>query len=306
MRVRPNGVVRIPQAATQSSAVRRWTALAGLLTLVTLLATAFGARAAAPCMGWPVFAPAAHRNGQSLADLIWSPYGAPEKGWTVYVPLVSQELGTRCAPDTAGFAWALSRWQTFNRLAPTGLFGPAEFAIMKTRWQQARPFVRLRGQGVCPTPPDDAHLAPATAGETLQDKPVRLATDTLAAYRAMVATARRETWGMGEIDLKLVSGFRSPDYDAERCAHDHNCDGVRRAVCSAHRTGRALDLALPNLAGSSVDSAFSENRAHQTRSVAYAWLAANAWRFGFVNYTYEPWHWEWTGPALLRSPPRQP
>jgi LAS superfamily LD-carboxypeptidase LdcB len=30
---------------------------------------------------------------------------------------------------------------------------------------------------------------------------------------------------------------------------------------------------------------------------AYRWLVANAGRFGFVNYVFEPWHWEWTGEA---------
>ena len=34
---------------------------------------------------------------------------------------------------------------------------------------------------------------------------------------------------------------------------------------------------------------------------AYRWLVANADRFGFVNYPFEPWHWEWTG-----EPPKAP
>ncbi len=31
---------------------------------------------------------------------------------------------------------------------------------------------------------------------------------------------------------------------------------------------------------------------------AYRWLLANARRFGFVNYVFEPWHWEWTGEPI--------
>ena len=28
---------------------------------------------------------------------------------------------------------------------------------------------------------------------------------------------------------------------------------------------------------------------------AYRWLVRYAARFGFVNYAFEPWHWEWVG-----------
>ncbi len=285
--------------------MRRLAALLGLLILSSLLIAA-PARAAAPCMGWPAYAAAAHRNGESVADMVWSPYGAPEKGWATYVPLVSDVLGTDCPVDTPGFAWALGRWQTFHHMAPTGLFGPAEFVIMKTNWQQRRPFVRLRATGVCPAPPEAADLETATPAETLADHPMQLTRGAMAAYRAMVAAARRETSGLEPDDFRLVSSFRSPAYDADRCAHDGNCDGVRRATCSAHRTGRALDLSLPPLPGRGSDSTAGENRAHMARSVAYGWLAANAWRFGFVNYTFEPWHWEWTGPAMLRASPPSP
>ena len=264
------------------------------------------AAAAAPCAGPPAYAAAAQRNGESLADMVWSPYGAPEKGWATYVTLVGDVLGTDCPAGSGGFAWALSRWQSFHRMAPTGLFGPAEFAVMKTAWQQRRPFVRLRATGVCPPPPEAAELETARPAETLADHPMQLTRDALAAYRAMVAAARRETVGLEPNDLRLVSSFRSPAYDAQRCAQEGNCDGVRRATCSAHRTGRALDLALPPLPGRGSDSTAGENRAHMARSVAYGWLAANAWRFGFVNYTFEPWHWEWTGPAWVRASPAAP
>lgn len=282
-------------------------ALAFLFAAVTLsIFAAAPARAAAPCMGQAAYAAAAHRNGESLDDMVWSPYGAPEKGWATYAPLVGLTLGTDCPAGSPGFAWALSRWQTFHRFAPTGLFGPAVFAVMKTAWQQRRPFVRLRATGVCPQPPTAAELETATPAETLADRPMQLSRDAMAGYRALVAAARRETTGMEPNDLRLVSSFRSPAYDAERCAHDGNCDGVRRATCSAHRTGRAMDLALPPLAGRGADSTAGENRAHMARSVAYGWLAANAWRFGFVNYTFEPWHWEWTGPAVVRTSPPSP
>ena len=45
------------------------------------------------------------------------------------------------------------------------------------------------------------------------------------------------------------------------------------------------------------DSTADPNRLLQSRSAAYGWLIVNAGRFGFVNYPFEPWHWEWTGEA---------
>jgi hypothetical protein len=31
-------------------------------------------------------------------------------------------------------------------------------------------------------------------------------------------------------------------------------------------------------------------------------MVANAARFGFVNYPFEPWHWEWTGAPIREGP----
>ena len=45
----------------------------------------------------------------------------------------------------------------------------------------------------------------------------------------------------------------------------------------------------------SADSTADPNRLFLSRTVTYRWLLANASRFGFVNYPFEPWHWEWTG-----------
>ena len=33
----------------------------------------------------------------------------------------------------------------------------------------------------------------------------------------------------------------------------------------------------------------------QTQTATYRWLVAYARRYGFVNYVFEPWHWEWIG-----------
>ena len=136
-----------------------------------------------------------------------------------------------------------------------------------------------------------------TADETYRGKTILLREDVAAAYRSMVATARSEIPELAD-DLEALdvfSGFRSPAYDAARCARDGNCGGVTRAKCSPHRTGYTFDLVVGSAPGQSVDSTNDANRLHMSKTPAYRWLVANAGRFGFVNYVFEPWHWEYLG-----------
>jgi len=140
----------------------------------------------------------------------------------------------------------------------------------------------------------------ALAASEIYGKPEQLERDALAAYRRMVADARAEVPAIAA-DRRLLtvfSGFRDPVADAERCARDQNCQGVTRTVCSAHRTGRALDLVVGNAPGHRPDSSDDANRLAQSKTPAYLWLVANAKDYGFANYTFEPWHWEWIGPPL--------
>jgi LAS superfamily LD-carboxypeptidase LdcB len=130
-------------------------------------------------------------------------------------------------------------------------------------------------------------------------KPILIRRGALTAYRRMAAAARAEDPRIGRdpADLVIFSGYRSPDADARRCEVEGNCDGVVRARCSAHRTGLALDLYVGAAPGYGPDSSADPNRLYLSRTPAYRWLVANAGRFGFVNYPFEPWHWEWTGEA---------
>ena len=101
------------------------------------------------------------------------------------------------------------------------------------------------------------------------------------------------------IELQVVSAFRSIDRQAEiirrkldagQCIDDILCVSAPPGF-SEHHTGRAVDIGTP---GSPVlETAFEQ-------TAAFAWLVANAGRFGFHmsypennrwGYQYEPWHW---------------
>jgi D-alanyl-D-alanine carboxypeptidase len=243
------------------------------------------------------FMEAAILNAGSLDALDWSPFGAPERGWRVYAPRVAREIASPCAPDSEAFAAALARWQGAHGLGADGAFSPQSFATMKDAWQARRPFLALRAQGICPPPPDEATLRPVGADEAVEGKAVLLRPEVLEAFGRLRAAAKREL-GLDARTLVVFSGYRSPEYDDARCLREQNCQGVVRAQCSAHRTGLALDLTLGTAPGYAIDASDLPNRLFQTQTAAYRWLVARAGRFGFVNYAFEPWHWEWAGQAL--------
>ncbi|MDR3509391.1 MAG: D-alanyl-D-alanine carboxypeptidase family protein [Caulobacteraceae bacterium] len=238
---------------------------------------------------------AAGANAASLQTLPIDPFGRPEQGWAIYAPSLQRDLRTPCP----GFAGSLARWQSHRGLPPSGVLDAASLTPMKSDWQARRPFVALRAQGVCPIPPPDQALVSTSPAESLGDRPIRLRPGALKAYRRMVAAARREAPELeGDPNLlRIFSAWRDPDADAARCAQEGNCQGIVRAACSAHRTGLAIDLMLGAAPGFTADSSIDANRLFQSRTPAYRWLVRGAGRFGFVNYAFEPWHWEWTGEA---------
>ena len=240
---------------------------------------------------------AAARNAASVYSLPQDLFGRPETGWAIYAPRIALTAGAGGGADTPAFAHAVSRWREAHGLGAAGEVDAPTLQAMKAGWQAARPFVALRGRGVCPDPPPTAALAALTAQESYGGRPLQLRRGALRAYRRMVRFARRsepELRARPDL-LKIFSAYRSPERDAARCAAEGNCQGVVRAACSAHRTGLALDLVLDTAPGYGVDSSADPNRLAMARGFAYRWLLAEAPRFGFVNYGLEPWHWEWTG-----------
>lgn len=246
---------------------------------------------------------AAGANAASLSTLVWSPFGKPETGWEIYAPRIAAEIGTGCAPGSDGFAAALARWQGEHGMARTGVMDAAAFAVMLPRWHLARPFVRVNRDGVCPGAPSEGDLAVARPDESYGGKTIQLRPGALDAYRRMADAARAAGVLHRPEALKIYSGFRTPDADAQRCARDGNCQGLSRTICSAHRTGLAMDIFVDAAPGFGPDSSVDANRLTMARSPLYRWMVVNAGRFGFVNYVYEPWHWEWTGEPLLPGVP---
>ena len=236
---------------------------------------------------------AAQDNAAGLATLSVAPFGVTETGWAVYAPMVAREIGDACAPQTASFASALARWQAAHSLTGAGRMDAATMSALSITWALRRPFVLVASKA-CPPPPGPTNLAMATPAESFGGKLLLARPAALAAYRRMAAALHGAV--PDAPPLRIASAYRGPIEEALRCATG-GCGTPGRARCSAHRTGLAFDLMLGNAPGADPFSTDPANRLYLAGTPTYLWLVANADRFGFVNYPYEPWHWEWTGEA---------
>jgi len=278
-------------------------ALASTSLFVTWFSSAQIAALSPACID-PRYAMVAMRNAATLSEAKLAPFGRPERGWQIYEPQVSETIGTSCAPDTNGFAATLAAWQGHNRLPPTGAMDAATLGTMKRAWQHARPFIAGFEHGACPKAATDESLGDIPPHEGWLGKTGKLDAQALVDLRRMVAAARADDPRIAADPqiLTVVSAFRSPAYDAAKCASGANCNGIAKARCSAHRTGTAVDLNVGALPGYSPVASADANRLYQSKTPAYQWLVKNAARFGFVNYVFEPWHWEWVGQPAHQTP----
>ena len=111
----------------------------------------------------------------------------------------------------------------------------------------------------------------------------------------------RDAASTNDVDLQVVSAFRSADYQLgiieRKLARGQSVAEILHVSAapgySEHHSGRALDLTTPGFVA--LEEEFET-------SSAFAWLRANAGRFGFtLSYprgnphaiAYEPWHWCW-------------
>jgi LAS superfamily LD-carboxypeptidase LdcB len=239
---------------------------------------------------------AAPRNASLRNELTWTFGGKQQRGWHIYEPLISRLLQTEHDAASKGFAAVLTSWQKRSGLRPSGVLDEESLNAMVSEWQRKR----LKERGY--PPPEDLVTAPASDfyDPTRADDLRQVERKTYAAYKRLVATAIADrSLGLarnskGELAptekyLKIVSAFRSREYQEKLRRESPSAGRAGLAVNSPHFTGRALDLYV---GGDPVETKDS-NRSNQVQTRVYQWLVRNADRFGFRPYYYEPWHWEY-------------
>jgi LAS superfamily LD-carboxypeptidase LdcB len=221
------------------------------------------------------------RNG-----LNWSFGGKPQRGWYLYDLLISKTLDTNDDPLTGDFAEEVADWQKKRGLRADGVLDEDALMALVSQWQSARLKNRAPAQPdqLMTAPPADFY-DPGRTAELRQVEP-----SAYAAYKEMLAAAAADLKLTPTSKyLKIVSSYRSREYQDQLRANSPHAGRAGLAVNSPHFTGRALDIYV---GGSPVDTKDS-NRAIQVNTPAYKWLVHNAERFGFRPYFYEPWHWEY-------------
>ncbi|MFV8753212.1 peptidoglycan-binding protein [Nannocystaceae bacterium ST9] len=114
---------------------------------------------------------------------------------------------------------------------------------------------------------------------------------------ALIAACKAEIG----VELLIQSGWRRHEwssyeqYEAEMIRRFGSVSKGKKykAFDSPHETGLAIDFGSGGLWPT------SKTIAEQSKTPAFAWLKANAFRFGFTPYKAEPWHWE--HPLSLRA-----
>jgi LAS superfamily LD-carboxypeptidase LdcB len=202
--------------------------------------------------------------------------------------LIGKTLNTHDDSVSNDFAASLSQWQKKTGLGSSGVLDQNTLMALISQWQRNRLKVRT------PATPDQLMLAPSSDfyDPGRADELRQVERKTYEAYKEMVAAAFADpALNLSSRDkyFKIVSAFRSREYQDELRRKSPNSGSAGLAVNSPHFTGRALDIYV---GGSPVDTKDS-NRAIQVNTPAYRWLVRNAERFGFRPYFYEPWHWEY-------------
>ena len=234
-------------------------------------------------------------NAQLQRELIWTFGGKQQRGWYLYSTLIGRLLDTELDPTTEGFAAALTHWQKHSGLAQTGVLDEVSLNAMVSKWQQAR----LKNRA--PASSEKMIVAPSSDfyDPSRKDELRMVEPETYGAYKRMLAAAisdsslgldgRGGELERGEKYLKIISAFRTAEYQNKLRRESPNAGRAGLAVNSPHFTGRALDLYV---GGEPVETKDS-NRAIQVKTSVYRWLVRNADKFGFRPYFYEPWHWEY-------------
>jgi len=244
------------------------------------------------------FAAAASQNAALRNELTWTFGGKQQRGWALYELLIGKTLKTEEDTATSDFAFAVAAWEKRSGLSADGVIDEDALMRLVSQWQSNR----LKNRAAAT--PDQLLTAPGTDfyDPSRAEELRQVERNTYAAYKRMIAAAladpalklARGSAGQlapGEKYFKIISAFRSREYQDELRRRSPNAGSAGLAVNSPHFTGRALDIYV---GGDPVDTKDS-NRAIQVDTPAYRWLVRNAERFGFRPYFYEPWHWEYVG-----------
>jgi LAS superfamily LD-carboxypeptidase LdcB len=242
------------------------------------------------------FADAIAQNSLLKNDLIWTFGSKQQHGWYLYDLLIGRTLNLAPGASTSDFASAIAAWQKQKGLATTGVLDEESWMTFVSAWQANR----LKDK--TPATPDQLLVAPPSDfyDPARLEELRQVEKTTYGAYRQMLAAAIADPslklahtsatdLAPDEKFLKIVSSFRSREYQEQLRRNSPNAGSAGLAVNSPHFTGRALDLYV---GGDPVDTK-DANRAIQVNTPAYQWLVKNAERFGFRPYFYEPWHWEY-------------
>jgi D-alanyl-D-alanine carboxypeptidase len=262
-------------------------------SMATKSAPAFSAPALA------AFAASANQNRKLQTSLVWAFGGRTQRGWALYAPLIARLAGCDCYdPSGREFAMRVSVWQKENGIDPTGVLDGRTWSRMVSTFQSQR----MKHQAAA----SESQLITIPLSDSFdRERPEELRKvdrETYAAYKRMMAAAAADpSLGLavspdgqlaeGERFLKIISAFRSREYQDQLRKQSPNSGRAGLAVNSPHFTGRALDLYV----GGEPVSTKDQNRSLQTQTPVYRWLVKNAARFGFRPYFYEPWHWEYAG-----------
>jgi hypothetical protein len=242
------------------------------------------------------FMEAVAQNTLLHTDLIWT-FGKKEQhGWYLYDLLIGRTLSLKPDASANDFASAIAAWQKQKGMTVNGVLDEDSWMTFVTAWQSDR----LKDK--TPATPDQLLVAPTSDfyDPARLEELRQVEKSTYAAYKQMLAAAIADptlklahTTSMElaptEKFFKIVSAFRSREYQEELRRKSPNAGSAGLATNSPHFTGRALDLYV---GGDPVDTK-DANRAIQVNTPAYKWLVQNAARFGFRPYFYEPWHWEY-------------
>ena len=232
------------------------------------------------------FTAAASQNAVLRNELSWAFGGKQQRGWYLYDLLISKTLSTNDDPATAGFAEEVAAWKKKRGLRADGVLDEDAMMALVSQWQGARLKSRT------PAQPDQlVTVAPSDFYDPGRPAELRqVERNAYEAYKEMLAAAAADLkLAPTSKYLKIVSSYRSREYQDQLRKNSPNSGRAGLAVNSPHFTGRALDIYV---GGSPVDTKDS-NRAIQVDTPAYKWLVRNAERFGFRPYFYEPWHWEY-------------